>query len=271
MELTFKIIAIASPFIAATLTYFLAIKKTRKDVDIQKERVLNKVLADLLNARFAISRISLLHKLSGNKQETIFPMGQLPQLLLTSGIINLDSFEELEKSIAELKEYDAVSYYYLEGIGNNFHKIHEKYLSPILNAQSVELMDNNPIFKFITDTTESLEENVYEISCMLGKREKKKSENIITKIKQSLDIKELIEEVEQFYFEWMSPLLSPDKPLIFSEFKELSKTEGFQKILQWQQAVAKSDNVKGFVDLVENNPNASVDEITQMLKTNTLT
>ena len=271
MELTFKIIAIASPFIAAILTYFLAIKKTRKEVDIEKERVLNKVLADLLNARFTISKISLLDELSNAKEDTIFPTEQLPQLLLSSGTIDLQHFEELENSIAELKEYDAISYYYLEGIGSDFHLLHNKYLSPILNAQSIDprsFEGKNPMFKLVNDTATSLEENIDEISKMLSKRIKQKSVEIIDKIKTKTDVNELIDEVEQFYFEWMSPYLSPNKLLSFDDFKQYSKTEEFQQILQIQLAVAKSGNIQGFVDLVENNPNASIEDMVNLMNNN---
>lgn len=271
MELTFKILAIVSPFVAAILTYFLAVKKTRKDVSIEKERILNKVLADLLNARYAISKISLLDKLSNIKQDTIFPVEQVPQLLLSSGTIDLQHFNELEKSIAELKEYDAISYYYLEGIGSDFHKLHDKYLSPILNAQSVDPNDfesKKPMFKLVDDTADSLEENIEEISAMLSNRTKQKSINIVNKLKANTDINELINEVEQFYFDWMSPYLSPNKPLSFDDFKQYSKTEEFQQILQMQLTVAKSGNIQGFVDLVVNNPNASIEDMVNLMNNN---
>jgi hypothetical protein len=126
------------------------------------------------------------------------------------------------------------------------------------------------MFKLVEDTATSLEENIDEISSMLSKRVKQKSIEIIDKIKTKTDINELIEEVEQFYFEWMSPYLNPNKPLSFDDFKKYSKTDEFKQILQIQLAVAKTGSIEGAMNIVQNNPDVSIDELNKMLNNTTI-
>ncbi|XOV68622.1 MAG: hypothetical protein ACFHU9_05465 [Fluviicola sp.] len=265
---TFKVIAILSPFVAAILTYFLSVQKKRKDVSIEKERVLNKVLSDLLSARNIVARVNQIRGLSNVTRKTVFPVEQLPQLLISSGIVDLHHFDDLEKSIAELKEYDAISFFYLEGIGNDLRRIHDDYLRPTLNADigsSGGQEDNNPMIKLINETVETLDDNISDISGMLGKRVKRNSKKIIQDLEAKNDVNDLIDEVEQYYFEWMSPHLSPNKPLTFEEFENFSRTEEFQQILQLQLLVAKTGDLEKVLDLVKKNPNMSIEELSRML------
>lgn len=271
MEITFKIIAVISPFIASGLTYFLGIKKTRKEIDLKKERVMNKVLADLLNSMRTVSQLKLFGELSNFKADTIFPLEQLPQLILSSELINLHHFEELENSVSELKEYDAVNYYYLEGIGRDFETLHNNYLSPILKAGDFDINNpktRNPLFKLIDDTIDSLEEQTFNISEMLNSKVNEETIKIIAKIKEKGDLVKMVKDVELYYFEFMSPFLIENEPITFGEFKEFSKTEDFKEILQIQLLVAKSGKLKECIEIVQSNPHISFEELMEQLTTN---
>jgi len=269
MNLTFQIVAIISPFVAVLLTYFLSIKKARKDIDFDKEKVLNSVLSDLLNTRFTVTRVKLINDLYSNKKiETIFPKESLLQFAMSSGLIEMKSFKELEDSILKLKEYDALIYYRIEGIGANFEQIHEKFVSPLMKVLYEEEIKSTEggVYLLIKDTLESLEDNILKISTILNKRTEKEVLSILDKKNNESDLEDYIKQIEQAYFEWMAPLLKPEESMTFDEFKEFSKSESFGEMVKLQLAVAKLGDLEGFINCIKNNPNASMSEITNMME-----
>ena len=96
---------IASPFVASYLTYIFAIKGKQKDTDIVKRNELNNVLSHLLVVWNYLTRLDDMCKLKYDDTIVLpIPKDYFSFILLKSGTLNDNSFQELEESIKTLKK-----------------------------------------------------------------------------------------------------------------------------------------------------------------------
>lgn len=268
MEFFKIIITFASPFIAALLTYFLTIKKSKKDVDLEKEKALNQVLSDLLSSRFYLSRIKVMDlMLTSEVKETIFPVNRIPDILLNSGLFEPADFSQLDKSIHLLKQYDAIIHYRLEGIGSNFEIINNNYILPVLSSQKNGqiIISSSIIRPLLSETLTSIDDSILDVVSKMNLRVKKEVDNILSRTIED-ETNKLIVELENTYFNSMSGFLLENGIIIpKSEFKDFAKTDEFKKILDLQLQVLKKGNLDKTLKIIEDYPNISFDEITKKL------
>lgn len=268
MEIFKLFIAFASPFIAALLTYFLTIKKSKKDVDLEKERALNQVLSDLLSSRFYLSRIKVMDLiLTSEVKETIFPINRIPDILLNSGLFEPADFSQLDKSIHLLKQYDAIIHYRLEGIGSNFEIINNNYILPVISSQKNGqiIISSSIIRPLLSETLTSIDDNIFDVVSQMNPRVKKEVDNILSRTIED-ETKKLIEELESIYYNSMSAMLLENGVVIpKNEFKDFAKTDEFQKILDLQLQVLKKGNLDKTLKMLSDNPDISMEELSDIL------
>lgn len=263
IETTFKIFAILSPFIAASLTYFLSVKSKKKDIDIEKEKELNTILSNLLNVWHYLTRLESISEIISNKnQDYIFPKEYLPGIILNTDYINDNCFRELDESNLLLKKYDPIIYYRLEGIGKNIDSIRQQLIMPFFNNPklSSELITMGTK-TLLEDTLKVIEENLEMVAEQISKKTTKKIKGFIDDYVNK-ETENLLQELDQKYYELMIPLMPENetKPT-FEEFKELSKTSEFKEMQQIQMKIALEGTLTEALDIIANNPNVTTEEL----------
>jgi len=236
-DLTFKIIAVMSPFIASTLTYFLGIKGKRKEIDFQKEKDLNIVLSNLLETW---STMKDLQYLGSNKpaelKTSLFPIDLLPKLLIKSGQINTDHFSELQKSLIEIKKYEPIVYLRLVSLSKLLDSLYSKFVLPITTNLENEvctsinnfyLDDVNNIIELVEKIIEELSENINNITTQEVKDFL--SDDI------NFDFDDLINQYNNYYYQIFKDNIDGFDKISFEEFvDEISKDQEFKLMIKAQ-------------------------------------
>ena len=226
-ETTFKIFTILSPFLAATLTFFLGIKGKRKEIDIQKEKELNTITSDLLKVWFTMKQLHELNTIPSIKSyKGIFPIELLPKLLFKSNVINTSCFEELHKSIDELKKYEPVLYFRLITLSQSLDSLYSKYILPISNNIEYEgvLEVLQVLSKDSVEIIETVEGALDEISSSINKKENKKIIDFFES-DTSIDFDEFINSYNQFLFDVISATVSGSEEMTLEEFVQLGEED----------------------------------------------
>lgn len=267
-EIAFKIFTIIAPFIAAILTYFFSIRGKRKEVDLEKEKELNTVLANLLNVWDHLTRFeSVIEIISEETRKSLLPKEFLPALILKSNFLNDSSFNELDRSIELLKKYDPITYYLLDGVGKDLSYIRQKILIPFFKMSN---LSGNKISigtsKILDEALNDIEDNLVLVAENLGRKMKKRISLFINDYLEK-DTDAVLNELDQKYYEMMMNFIPDeiDKPT-FEQFKTISDTEEFQQIKQVQLKVALQDSLEHVLEIFSEHPNISIQELSEQLE-----
>lgn len=270
METTFKIFALLSPFIAAALTYFLSIKGKKKDIDIEKEKELNTILSNLLNVWHYLSQFESINEIISNEKiESIFPKEYLPGIMLNTSFLNDNCFKELDSSNEQLKKYDPITYYKLEGLGNAFNSLRKQYIMPFFNNSKLSNeFKSLGTQTLLNDTLRNIEENLEIVANKINKKTAKEVTEFIENY-TTRDPKNILKELNQKYYEMMVQDIFPNgqKPT-FEEFKEICKTDEFKQIQQMQMKIIIDGKLTEVLNVISNNPDISIEELTSEIEKN---
>lgn len=264
MEIFDNIWTYLSPVIASFLTYFIAVKGKKKDVDIEKVKKLNIVISNLLDVWNYLGKLENLSDL--NKTNLPIPFKILPRILLNSKSLNEKSFKDLENSISLLKEYDPITYYELSGLGHRFDEIKTNFILPFLNAKNQSELNRKISDTYIKDTIKDIEEYLLSVSKHLGY---KTSKRIKKKINESLknNIEETRKELIESYYDFIMTLVpeNEQKPTLEEFEKELNSPES-KAILEEQMELFTNIDLGQIMSVVAENPYASVEEVKRTLE-----
>lgn len=259
MELLNNIWIYISPIIAAFLTYFIAIRGKKKDVDIEKEKKLNIVISNLLDVWNYLRKLENVSDL--NKTDLPIPFKILPQILLNSKSLNEKSFKNLEKSINLLKEYDPITYYELSGLGHRFDEIKTNFILPFINSKNQSELNRKISDKNIKETIQDIEEYLISVSKHLGY---KTSRRVKKKINEHLenDVEETKRELIENYYDIMMLLVpeNQEKPTLEEFENELNRPET-RASLEEQMELFTNVDLGQIMSVVAENPYASVEEV----------
>jgi len=256
--------SISSPFIAAFLavffTYWFGVKERRKAIDITKEQKLNIVLSNLLNVWFYLSKLDEVTNIE--KFNLPFPKELFPLVLLKSAVLNDSCFEELEKSISLLKEYDPISYFELEGFGNRVNYIRSNIILPTITNRNVgegNQLSNAFSQKIIRD----IEEKLRIVALLIDKKALNK---INCKISDNLLSEEYIENLrEEYIFEFYDIMMSliPKggvKPSLVEFINELELPET-QQAFRSQLEILEKNEICDIMRIVSLDPYISIEDL----------
>ncbi len=258
---------ICGPIVGAFLAYWFGMRGKKVDVDIQKNRELNIVLSNMLNAWQYLNKLDELLKLSEDKTNSlIFPKQYLPFIVLKSGTLNDKCFLELEESIDKLKEYDPISYFELEGIGKKFDFIRTNYIIPFLKSsknknQSFEMLNRSFLDKLLND----IEEYMRRTSKLISKKTFNETSKLIEN-----NISNSIEKIKEDYnFDYYELILSiiPDesnKPT-FEEFKVEFSTIEMKEQMEREFALIMEKGFENVVKAMAENNFLTIEELEQKL------
>ncbi len=257
-------VASAVPLIAAFVAYKLGVKSKHKDRDIQKENEINNVISNLLIVWHYLTRLDGMAKLKFDDNIKL-PISKdfISTIFIKSGVLNDDSFIELDNSIVNLKKYDPISYYELEGIGKKYEFLKKNYVIPLLKSKSNNAMANKISAKYLDEVIKDVEEFLEvlsgRISLELQADISKKLERDIEKEKQEIRSDILLE----FYDIIIT--IEPYKDLSFDDFlKDVESPESQAEINKAFTLIMDVD-ISLLLSTIMESPNLSIEEIMKLL------
>jgi hypothetical protein len=259
-----------SPFLAAYLTYYFGIKRKSVEVDFEKKRELNIILADLLDIWYYLQKLRKTIELQKENDLPLpIPIKSIPYFMFQSNTLNEDCFKNLEQSVKNIKKYDAIIYYELEGIGKNLDYMRKTFILPFLKSNSDENIGNK-IADFVSnDILNDLEKSILDIAEKLGKSTLKKAKEKVNKLKEP-DSKEMKLDFIQEYHGFVKDLIP-----LSEEQKEEFTIENMVKVfeqpeiqleLKKQFEVMSKYKLEDVMNLVSINPNISAENMVKELE-----
>lgn len=258
---------IGTPIMLLIAGFYFGNKSKKVDVNLEKIKELNIVLANMLNSWHYLNKLSeVLHFQENESSTLIFPRKFLPLISLKSGTLNDNCFQELEQSIKFLKQYDPICYFELEGVGKKFDFVKTNYIIPFLISSENENLSNEISRVFLDKLLNDIEQHLRETAKQISKKTYQKIE---TKIQTLLctDFKKLNEEFNYEYYEILLPWFKKNhnKNLTYEEFLIEFKKPEIQNELQRQfELIAKNGMEKVLSVLVES-PYLSIEELEQKI------
>jgi len=264
MEIFDSIWKYLSPVIASFLTYFIAVKGKKKEVDIDKTKKINIVISNLLDVWNYLKKLENISEL--NKTDLPIPLKILPRILLNSKSLNEKSFIDLENSISLLKEYDPITYYELSGLGHRFNEIKTDFILPFFSAKNQSELNMKISDTYIQETKKEIEQYLLSISKHLGYRMSKRIKNKISHHLEN-DIEKTKKELIENYYDFMMALIpkNEQKPTL-NEFKKELYNINTEVILEAQMELFTNVDLSQIMSVVAENPYASVEEVRKTLE-----
>lgn len=270
IEKIVSIFTLISPFLAAYLTYFFGIKRKSVEVDFEKKRELNIILADLLDIWYYLQKLRKTIELQKENDLPLpIPSKSIPYFIFQSDTLNEDCFKNLEKSVKNIKKYDAIIYYELEGIGKNIDYMRKVFIIPFLKSKSPEKLGNK-IADFVSnDILKDLEKSILDVAEKLGKSTLNKAKEKVEKLKEP-DSKEMKLSFLQEYHSLMKTLI----PMTDEQKKEFTvenmvkafEAPEMQSELKKQFEVMSRHNFEDVMNLVSTDPKMSIENLKKELE-----
>ena len=265
----YNILVLLSPFLASFLTYFFAIRKKRKIIDLAKERELNIVLANLLNVWHYVGKLNLIIQImEDDNQKTIFPKKILPMIILNTKLLNDSCFQELDRSSEGLKKYDPIIFYELSDVGKNFDFIRKECIFPLLKNGTKE---KDTLIKTVSPMIQGImndvQENLELVSVELGSKVVKKVKRLIKK-RLAKGAQQFMKELDAAYYESIKKMLPPPySELSFDAFKaNVSDSPEFQRMIELDVNMTLEGNLDDVFSIISKKPNISIDELENEIK-----
>ncbi|GAB5417039.1 MAG: hypothetical protein Crog4KO_19050 [Crocinitomicaceae bacterium] len=260
--------AILSPFIAAYLTHLFVLRSRKKEIDINKEKSLNVVLANLLSVRFYSLTLESVINVMKSPDELMIPKEYYPMLILNSGILKDESFGELDASIENLKEYDPMLYHQLEGIGNRHHEFQKRYVKPILEQPglSPEIMAGMGA-AFISQMIADINEYTLDVAHALGKKRFKEVQELVNH-DVAVSPEQLTYTMNRNYYDNIMSMIPPDDvdAPTFEEFMQGMQSEEFQFFQSVQVKAIMEGGIQEITKILSEEPDISLEEIAKRMQ-----
>lgn len=251
---------IISPFLASYLTYLFAIKGKQKDTDFVRRNELNNVLAHLLVVWNYLTRLDDMCKLKYDSTIKLpIPKDYFSFILLKSGTLNDNSFQELEESIKTLKKYDPISFYELEGLGRRLEFLKTSFILPFIKSKSNSEINKTISDKYLKLTIDDIEDFIESIS---GRIDTETQTKAVDKLQRHFekDSEKLKNEILQEYYE-LSIQMNPSNPMTYEQFlSEIDKPE-YQTFIKQQFEMINHIDIEKIMEIVADDPNMPIDQV----------
>jgi hypothetical protein len=252
-------IGFISPFLAAYLTYIFAIKGKQKDNDINRKNELNNVLSHLLIVWNYLTKLDDLFKLKFDKAFVLpIPKDYISFVLLKSDILNDNSFKDLEDSIINLKKYDPISFYELEGLGRKLEFLKKNFIFPFIKSKSSQDVNQVISNKYLKLAIVEIEDYIKSISRKIDIDTYKRIKgNLLRRL--DIESEKTKDELLQEFYEIIVKI---DSTVSYEQFiSDLSKPET-QELIAKSFEFLKHIEIEKLMELVADNPNLTFEQIT---------
>lgn len=252
--------SLLSPFVASYLTYLFAIKGKKKSINLEKTKELNNVLAHLLNVFHYLTRLENFSRIKFDDSIALpFPKDYFTFILLKSGLLKDDNFDELEYAVEKLKEYDPISYFELEGQSRKLDFIQKGFILPFLKSKTNSEVNKTYTEKYLHRIISDVEDYIIQISKLIDKSTLKRSK---AKLNRNVDneIKEIINEILEESYE--IHLMQNQGTLISYEqfINEMQKPE-HQEMIQQQFELIEHIDIDKIIEIVADDPNMPLEQV----------
>jgi hypothetical protein len=264
-----KLLTVSS--IGAALAYWFGIRGKNTDISIQRNKELNIILSNMLTVWHYFAKLNQLTDLpKEQKARMVFPLALLPVVVANSNAFDEAAFDELEKSLQNLKQYDPLAFHHLEGIGRRFRILKDDFVAPTLKSQQLERSGHIlGMFRksILSKTTQEFEKHLVHVAKLISKRVEKEVNAELAKNSPQA-VEELIEEYNQEFYEMITSIMPEDmaKPDYASFKEELSKPEWHAMMEQQVPLIAKH-GFGAFISIVAQNPSITPDELAKEIVT----
>lgn len=253
----------------AILGYWLTIRGKNNDINIQRVKELNIVLSNMLTVWYYFARLRQLTTLSQKDTSSmILPVAVLPQVLHQSGMLDNESFTELEKSIHSLKQYDPIAFHQLEGIGRRLAYFKENFVAPALKSTSSHQQGQTPLLfqqLMLGKITSEFEELLMQVARRISKSLQKQVRVELQKKAPESD-EALIEEYNRESYELITAMIpkEADKP-DYEAFKAEMRKPEVQAIFIRFLPLLTQQGFGSFFALLSQDSAISIEDIEQGL------
>jgi hypothetical protein len=257
---------LSTPFIASFLTYWFAIRGKLKDTDIAKRNELNNVLSNLLIVWHYLTRLDDICKLKYEDKIILpIPKDYISFLLLKSGTLNDKSFQELDSSIINLKKYEPISFFELEGIGRRLEFLKKSFILPFIKSKSKATLNKVLSNKYLKLMITDIEEHIETISGRLGKEIQSKA---LDKLQRQFerDAEKIKDEFILEYYEIIVTLNPNDAPT-FEQFVDVFSKPENQAAINQQFEMINEFDIEQVMEILANDPTMSTENLAVELLT----
>lgn len=213
--------------VASVAAYIVFIKQKKFE---QKLDYYKKVRVTTSNLLSIWSEYSILEKFLKSNDPTNFLIYKVPELAEGYLKINQAKIEEMKKSfinsIENLKEIDVILFFKLENSLDNFHRINDEILYPILNNQEIESIEKKEILiPVLDDLQETLEEIIIDTSAHLPRKERNKVKKLLNDHLSGLKENVSFEDVPDFLIKLLNKKLKLKEPITKQELGDFYENE----------------------------------------------
>lgn len=241
------------PCVGAIIAYWFGIRGKKTEINLNKNKELNTILSNMLNVWHYYKKIEQFSELSTNTaSKLIFPKSILPIILLRTGILNEKCFSDLDTSIEEMKGYDPVIYFEIEGLGKKYEYFKENFLLPFIEGNS---KNDQMQAVFETAGKEYLRNAINDIQIHLMNISKNVSSDLSSRINQKIvvnifNLENEVEELNQDFYRLVTAVLPKEINLSYEQFKiEFSSAESQVYLTNMINSFVKSGQIdlKGLI------------------------
>lgn len=241
------------------LTYLFTIKGKQKDIDNQKYAEINNIISNLLVIWEELTRIDDIFTLKSNRESPVsFLLDYVFIYVSKLNLSNLEIYQELDDSVKNLKKYDPVSFYELEGLGKKLEFIKVNIINPLSKSSSINLADLTTTH--LSKTIIGVEEHILNLSKKVDKKVRKL---ILEKLNRH-DVEEMEEIILQEFYCQISNLTPVGT---YEEFKVELKSDEAKEAIRQTFAVLDLTNIGDFMKLISDNPSISMEEFQKIIET----
>lgn len=241
------------------LTYFFTVKGKQKDIDNQKYAEINSVISNLLVIWEELTKVDDIFTLKSNKDSPVSFLLDYTFIFISKlNLSNSEIYNELDDSIKNLKKYDPVIFYELEGLGKKLEFIKINFINPLSKSNSISLADFTT--NHLSTTIMIVEDHIISLS----KKVDKKIRNLVLNKLNRFGVEEMEESIlQEFYcqFSRFTPMNS------YEQFKIELKSDEAKEAIRQVFSVLNFTNLEYFMTLVSNDPERSIEELQKIVQT----
>lgn len=270
LQNVFNFFSVISPFISAYIIYHFGIKKKEVELDFDKKRELNIVLADLLDILYYLQYLK--RTINIQKEDEILsllPKSILLRMALNSPNLNEECFSNLEESIKKIKQYDAIIYYETVRIGKDINHIKKTFIIPFMNVKDAKNSGTKIADYLSNNILEELEDSILNIAKELGKITLNKAEAKINLLRE-YGIKEikknLVEELYKYYSNVLPFSKEEKEQFTIDDMFELLESPEIQQLYKSMEMSSLDETI----NILSDEPNITLEELTEKLKNDKL-
>ncbi|RSK45537.1 hypothetical protein [Hymenobacter rigui] len=254
--------------VGAALAYWFGLRGKTNEISLQRTKELNAILANMLTIWHYFAKLNQLTNLPPNQEKKmLFPMALLPVMVHQAAALNDEVFEELEKSVSNLKQYDPLAFHKLEGMGRRFAFMKDNFVAPLLSWESKQ-GDQTPNMMrraMLEKISKEFEKGVVHVAQLISKKTARDVQVELDK-KAPQATEELIDEYNREYYSIVTSMMPENVRPDYEAFKQMMGGAEVQGVMEQVAPLILRQGFGSFMTIINQNPSITPKELeAQML------